>query len=89
MPKTGDPLFPAHLHCILAQEIQKRWLLKTGGPFIEMTTEAGKTVIDLKIHLYWADKKNALCQSKFTSSVNVIEVRVIVHLVRKGMKTLI
>ena len=36
--KTGDPLIQAHLHFILAQGIQKGWLLRTGDPLIEVTT---------------------------------------------------
>ena len=32
-----------HLHYILVQGTQKRWLLKTGDPLIKVTTYAGLT----------------------------------------------
>ena len=38
LPKRSDPLIQDHLHCILVQGTQKRWLLKTGDPLIEMIT---------------------------------------------------
>ena len=36
--KSGDQLIQVHLHCILVQGTQKRWLLKAGDPLIEVTT---------------------------------------------------
>ena len=45
MLKTGDPLIQFHLHRILIQGTQKRWLLKTGDPLIEVTTKTGLPVV--------------------------------------------
>ena len=36
--KTGHPLIQVHLHCILGQGTEKRWLCKADGPLIEVTT---------------------------------------------------
>ena len=47
--KTHHPSLKVHLHCILVQWTLNRWLLKTGGPLIEVTTLAGLTVIILEL----------------------------------------